>query len=88
VSRGAHGARDADVLMICVNSADAVDAVVRGLGAGLPRGSAVVGDDPDGQHIQQAVEALFRRVVDAGFGERLAREMPDPGVTARTAQRD
>jgi hypothetical protein len=38
--------------------------------------------DPDGAAIQQAIAAAYRRLVDAGEGERLSSEMLDPKVEA------
>lgn len=41
--------------------------------------------DPDGRSIQSAMLAAYRRLVDAGFGDRFASEMMDPEVEHKAA---
>jgi len=46
----------------------------------------MVGDDPDGERLQQDMEAYFRRFVDAGFGAQMASELLDPAVLREIAR--
>ena len=43
---------------------------------------ALLRDDPDGHALQQAMTEAYKRLVDGGFGDRLASEMLDPSVEA------
>ncbi len=88
VSQGAAGSRTLDTMI-----GPAIDGDYRGNGFSLGNclkdmsyAEVVLEDDPDGHRMQQAMAALFRRYVDAGFGERLASEMLDPAVAAEAGR--
>ncbi|MEZ5842936.1 MAG: NAD(P)-dependent oxidoreductase [Hyphomicrobiaceae bacterium] len=46
--------------------------------------AALLADDPDGVAIQSVMQQAYSRFIDAGLGDRLASEMLDPALEARS----